>query len=88
MGSQVIRLGRGGRCLNVLYPSEALEATQRRRAAGHDGLAEEVEESLLDQAIRLLDRRVTDRPPTRIHLSLPAGTSAQRACCRRTDVLR
>lgn len=90
MNGQVIRLGRGRGYLNVLDPGEAVEAVRRLRAAGHDGLADEVEadahgrrltivsalltilrkqppsdveESLLDQAIRLLDQRVTDRVP-------------------------
>jgi hypothetical protein len=89
IGGEVIHLGRGRGFLKVLGPGEAQEAAQRLRAAGHDGLADEVEadahsrrltivsalltilrkqppnveESLLRRAIRLLDRRVTDRPP-------------------------
>lgn len=89
MGGQVIRLGRGRGYVNVLDPGEAMEAAQKLRAAGHLGLADELEEdahrrrttmvsalltilrkqppndaeeSIIDQALRLLDSRIDGVP--------------------------
>ena len=59
----MIRRGRGRAFLNVLDPSRRWSRPSGSAPPAIRALADEVEEALLDQAILLLDRRVTDQQP-------------------------